>query len=262
MATAPTVAQPWTARRNRASELASRHSHADELLRLYLALCEVWEPAWQEALVDPPGRSRIAAFAAARVLPGVVEAALEAGPEPLRQAALSRFHEANPEQLLQAWLDGGELSPVDTFLARAATAPILEADPKPGLAAAEGDKRHCPACGGLPQLAYFQPTGDPLLTAPRQLLCSRCSASWSYPRLVCAGCGSDDSPSQPIFADVESFPHLRVDACERCRQYLLTVELTKDPAAVPVVDELAGVPLDLYARERGFSKITANLMGI
>jgi len=30
---------------------------------------------------------------------------------------------------------------------------------------------------------------------------------------------------------------------------------------VPVVDELAAIPLDLYAREQGFSKITPNLMG-
>jgi formate dehydrogenase maturation protein FdhE len=30
---------------------------------------------------------------------------------------------------------------------------------------------------------------------------------------------------------------------------------------VPVVDEMAALPLDLYAVEQGFAKITPNLMG-
>ena len=31
---------------------------------------------------------------------------------------------------------------------------------------------------------------------------------------------------------------------------------------MPVVDELVALPLDLYAQERGFTKIMPNLMGI
>ena len=54
---------------------------------------------------------------------------------------------------------------------------------------------------------------------------------------------------------------MRIEACESCRQYVLSVDLASEPAAVPMVDELAAIPLDLYAREQGFSKITTNLMG-
>jgi FdhE protein len=54
---------------------------------------------------------------------------------------------------------------------------------------------------------------------------------------------------------------MRIEACETCRCYLLNVDIAADPTAVPVVDELAALPLDLYARERGFSKIIPNLMG-
>jgi FdhE protein len=57
------------------------------------------------------------------------------------------------------------------------------------------------------------------------------------------------------------FPHIRIQACESCRSYLLNIDLASDPAAVPEVDELSALPLDLYARERGFSKIIPNLMG-
>jgi len=40
------------------------------------------------------------------------------------------------------------------------------------------------------------------------------------------------------------------------------VDGRKDPAAVPVVDELVALPLDLHMRELGFAKIVPNLMGI
>jgi FdhE protein len=79
--------------------------------------------------------------------------------------------------------------------------------------------------------------------------------------MVCAGCGNEDSARMPVFAETDQFANVRADACEACNQYLLTIDLPKDPAAVPVVDELAALPLDLYVRERGFTKITPNLMG-
>ena len=57
------------------------------------------------------------------------------------------------------------------------------------------------------------------------------------------------------------FPHLRIDGCETCSHYVLTVDLDRDGRAVPLVDEIAAIPLDLYAKERGMSKIVPNLMG-
>ena len=57
-------------------------------------------------------------------------------------------------------------------------------------------------------------------------------------------------------------PHLRADGCESCRRYIITVDLRKDAEAVPIVDELVALPLDLYVQERGFAKITPNLMAI
>ena len=42
---------------------------------------------------------------------------------------------------------------------------------------------------------------------------------------------------------------------------LLTIDLGRDPRAVPLVDELAAIPLDLYAVEAGFTKVVPNLMG-
>lgn len=80
--------------------------------------------------------------------------------------------------------------------------------------------------------------------------------------MTCPGCGERSTAKQPIYAESERFPHMRVDACESCRRYLMTLDFRKDSEAVPVVDELAGLPLDLYVQERGFTKIVPNLMGI
>ena len=61
--------------------------------------------------------------------------------------------------------------------------------------------------------------------------------------------------------DLPVFPHLRVEGCTGCGRYLIDVDLGRDPAAVPEVDELVALPLDLYASEHSLSKITPNLMG-
>jgi formate dehydrogenase maturation protein FdhE len=40
------------------------------------------------------------------------------------------------------------------------------------------------------------------------------------------------------------------------------VDLSKDGHAVPLVDELAAIPLDLWAHEKGYSKLQLNLLGM
>ena len=60
----------------------------------------------------------------------------------------------------------------------------------------------------------------------------------------------------------ETLPHLRVDSCDSCRHYIKTVDLTKNGHAVPVVDELATIPLNLWAHEHGYVKLKTNLLGI
>jgi formate dehydrogenase accessory protein FdhE len=256
--------QQWTDRIRRAGELLRLQPHAEELLTLYLALLEPQQQAYGRAGQERPAARELPAYVATIVLPGILAATLRAGPEKLRAAAMTRFHEADLPELIARWLGGSELSATDRYLARASTAPVLEALPEIGReigGSAGTDPRHCPSCGGEPQLSYFGISGEALVAAPRCLLCSRCSESWVYPRMVCAACGSEDTAKLPIFADTARFANVRADACEVCRRYLLTIDLPKDPTAVPVVDELAALPLDLYVRERGFTKITPNLMG-
>ena len=57
-------------------------------------------------------------------------------------------------------------------------------------------------------------------------------------------------------------PHVRVEACDTCKRYLKSVDLTTNGLAVPVVDEIAAAPLDLWAAEHGYQKIELNLLGL
>jgi formate dehydrogenase maturation protein FdhE len=59
----------------------------------------------------------------------------------------------------------------------------------------------------------------------------------------------------------EKFPQIRVEACDTCRHCIRSVDLTKDGNAIPVVDDLAAIPLALWADEYGYRRIHGNLLG-
>ena len=67
---------------------------------------------------------------------------------------------------------------------------------------------------------------------------------------------------RPSYLPSHQFQHVRVEACDTCRHYIKTVDLTKKGHAVPVVDELATMPLNLWAQEHGYVKLKTNLLGI
>jgi formate dehydrogenase maturation protein FdhE len=114
----------------------------------------------------------------------------------------------------------------------------------------------CPLCGAVPLLGILRPEGD---GAKRNLLCSFCSTEWNYRRILCANCGETDEPKLPVFV-AEQFPHIRTEACDTCRTYLRTIDLTKDGHAVPIIDDLAALPLSLWAHEHHYSRLHPNLL--
>jgi len=258
--TAPTAVAAWAGRRRRANDLTQRWPHAAEILRLYAALLDVQEPASRAAIEDRPAPDALAGYVATRVVPAVMAATISAGPAALAETLRGPL--GSPEAMVRAWLTGEPQAPIDEYLARAASAPVLEGlGERAGLPRPPADGG-CPRCGGRPQLSYVTESSESLVTPPRRLLCCRCGDSWVHERMTCPGCGQRSSAKLPIFSDDERFPALRADACETCRRYLISVDGRKDPAAVPVVDELVALPLDLHMRELGFAKIVPNLMGI
>lgn len=117
--------------------------------------------------------------------------------------------------------------------------------------------RLCPLCGSRPLLGVLRPEGD---GGKRFLVCSFCSHEWEFRRILCPTCGEESEQKLPVYV-AEQMPHLRVEACDTCRFYLRTVDLTKDGHAVPLVDDLAGIPLSLWAHEKGYSRLQPNLLG-
>ena len=277
-------------RRGRTAELRLRHTFARELLDFYGALLSVQEQAYEEAISARPPARDLVSYVAEVVVPTVVDVSIAAGPVKLRDVVAQRLETTDPRDIVAAWIKGEEQVMVDRYLARASLGPVLEALGPEAAASCIGvrDQRHCPSCGGPPQLSYFAIPGEDLAAGGRFLLCARCHNSWGYARMTCPGCGEDSSARLPIFSEEGTasgergsivrglqgrlaghggaehkavFPHIRIEACDTCRRYLLNIDLASDPKAVPLVDELAALPLDLYARDQGFSKIIPNLMG-
>jgi len=144
------------------------------------------------------------------------------------------------------------------FLPRAFLQPYAEfraaLTPKPPMVTT---MRVCPLCGARPLLGVLRPEGD---GGKRFLLCPFCSQEWEFRRILCSTCGEKEEGKLPVYV-AEQLPHIRVEACDTCEFYIRTVDLTKDGQAIPLVDDLAAIPLSLWAHEKGYSRLQPNLLG-
>jgi formate dehydrogenase maturation protein FdhE len=112
----------------------------------------------------------------------------------------------------------------------------------------------CPRCAHRPQAGCLRPEGDGTALS---LVCSLCFHEWPAHRERCGECGGDVS-----FHEAAELPYIRMRGCESCRRYLHVVRLDVEPEAIPEVDEMAALGLDVWARDRGYVKIFPNLVGI
>jgi formate dehydrogenase maturation protein FdhE len=113
----------------------------------------------------------------------------------------------------------------------------------------------CPFCGSKPLVGVLRPEGE---GAKRSLVCSFCYTEWDYLRIACPGCAESRDDKMCVYSAAR-FELVRVDACETCKSYLKTVDLTESGLAIPEVDELAAIPLTLWADEQGYTKISRNV---
>ncbi len=73
------------------------------------------------------------------------------------------------------------------------------------------------------------------------MVCSFCLQEWEFRRILCPTRGEEAESKLPVYV-AEQFPHIRVEACDTCKFYLRTIDLTKDGHAIPLVDDLAAIP--------------------
>jgi formate dehydrogenase accessory protein FdhE len=117
--------------------------------------------------------------------------------------------------------------------------------------------RVCPLCGARPLSGVLRVEGD---SGKRFLLCSFCLQEWEFRRIHCPTCGEQAEGKLPVYV-AEQLPHIRVEACDTCKFFLTTIDLTKDGHAIPLVDDLAAIPLSLWAHEHGYARLQPNLLG-
>lgn len=278
----------WERRIRRAEELARRFSFAQEALGFYIHLAR-----FQESLQDKlrgavhaspakqPFPLRQASLLEHRDLLGArfsefLDLVHRVGPQELAAVAeaLQQAPHDRWEALWEAYWQGGSLSQWEAelgaairFFPKAFLQPYgallaagLRGDGEDGiLSGGEVEKSsRCPLCEGPPQVAVLRGEGH---GAARSMLCSRCETEWRHKRLRCVACGEEEF-DRLVYLHASDLPHVRVAACRSCGHYLKEVDLTRDGLAVPVVDELATIPLDLVATEEGYQKVEPNLIGL
>jgi FdhE protein len=269
-----TVAQnEWQRRIALAEELGGQYSFAAEILRFYVAIAR-----FQEKFYEELGR----AFEKSRA--GVVESepfarplqpeligrferflsvVEENGPDPLREAAreLRDGGDDSHLQLLTVFWNGSETEALPPgphdFFARAFLQPYAAGIRSRSNVRWSGPTPYrCPFCKRKPGMGVLRPLGD---GGQRSLVCSFCLAEWDFRRIICPGCGEENYAKLPVYT-AEELKHVRVEACDSCRSYIKTVDLTKSGLAEPIVDEMASIPLDLWAQKQGYTKLQCNLM--
>jgi formate dehydrogenase accessory protein FdhE len=173
------------------------------------------------------------------------------------QHAIEDFWHGEPE-LAGVMDDTEQVQSSDRVLAWMFLQPYAEylADHRE-IAVIDGTPSTCPLCGGKPAVGVLRSEGD---GAKKSLICMLCAHEWAFRRIYCPACGEEREPQMAYYSAPE-IAHVRVDVCDTCHTYLKSIDLTKTGLAVAIVDELATIPLDLWAREHGYEKLQINLLG-
>jgi len=234
----------------RATELAKVYPGASSLLNFYRDLAHFQKQVFD----DVRSRGETDLRALVRHFPALTELVRRSGPETLANSS-SKLTE---ELLAEHWQGAVEYDPAGRFFARVLLQPYAEYLASRGDTHVDNTPDTCPFCNARPVVAVLRGEGD---GGKRSLLCSMCGTEWLYRRVICPSCGEENKDKLPIYIAAE-LDYVRVDACDSCQTYLKAVDLTKNGHAVPVVDEIATVALNIWAEEHGYSKLEPNLLGM
>jgi FdhE protein len=248
----------WDQRTRRADELAAAHPFAAEVLRFYQRVA-----ASQKGLYWY--LQELSASDLDALLPKFPEFLSDietGGTEPIARSARewkARDTSQSRELLAYHWRSASPPGSPEALVAWLFLQPYAEhlaerTEHSPERAATA----LCPFCSRRPVVGVLRPEGD---GAKRSLICSMCATEWPFGRILCPACGEENVDKLAIYT-ADQFGHVRVEACDTCGCYIKTVDLTKNGRAVPIVDELATIPLNLWAREHHYVKVQANILGI
>jgi formate dehydrogenase accessory protein FdhE len=260
----------FAARAARAHELAGARPAVAEALTFYAAVATA-----QCDLLAATSRHHAAGHAATftAVVRGMA-------PGPLVGPWLARLMPAAPPRVAETLAPLRTLSPAEwgqlcdevarhptgapasagaaaTFVVEAVLQPFAEVwAAGAGACPAGPDGLTCGRCGGRALAGLMRERGH---GAGRSLVCGFCASEWSVPRVVCPGCGESRVDALPVFRDGAQ-PDVRIDACDTCRVYVKSIDLSVQGRAELLVDDLATAPLDLWAAAQGYTRPRPNLL--
>jgi FdhE protein len=245
-------------RAERARELAREHPEAAIILSFYADLVGYQDTLLAAAPRQAPG---IDSTALASLVPGLLAWLRHAAPDPLAEAAgdLLRQHDISWRDLIErCWrcdpqpaANGDDMR---LFVVEAVLQPFAEE--LASTSTVDSARGGCPVCGRRPVVATLRERGQ---GASRALICGLCLTEFAASRVMCPACGEVRFDALPVYR-ADQFAGIRIDACDTCRSYIKTFDLTENGRAVPVVDDLASVSLDLWAQEQGYRRIRPNAL--
>jgi len=256
-----------------------RYPELADTIDLYCALLEIQE----QAHMPPRGLTLTAAEACARLDQGdplMTPDELEADSEALTElcsriafAIAQRSRDRVNELIrIRAWLyerqreagvlaadylRNGHLPAVDQDVDPGLLAFVFNTGLRPFLRARAQDlmpfvddgawyRRHCPICGGEPDMAALEK-----VNGRRRLLCSRCDSEWTFRRLGCPFCANEDPAQLAYYPTDDSIYRLTV--CEQCQRYLKTIDLREAAGERYLTAErILTVSMDVAAEEAGY----------
>jgi len=262
----PVATTVWQQRIRRAQHLAAQHPFAAEILAFYVHLAHFQEGLYQRlergsnknpvSLADPDSAELVASF------PSFLSLVEEHGPAGLAQVAHDlRGSNRNSwtDLFTECWTHIDAPTDPQEFLVLAFLQPFAEFARSRAPLRLEGyTSLLCPFCNRRPAAGILRQQGD---GGRRSLLCGFCLAEWEFRRVICPGCGQENHTKLPVYTAAE-MPYIRVECGDDCKTYIKCIDLTKNGLADPLVDELASVPLNLWAQEHGYAKLHPNLLGL
>ncbi|MBI1748773.1 MAG: formate dehydrogenase accessory protein FdhE [Acidobacteria bacterium] len=265
------MSRVWDQRIVRASHLLSAHGAHEKALRFCITVLQfqknlylhIGSKAFAKVLTHPAHYTLSERLELRLLLPwfpSYLTMLSASAPAPLASMArqiLSRSRESWESLLVSYWkaaeANGSTVESSFQIIARGFLQPYAEflmAQSRHRDELSETDS-FCPKCRHRPQLAMIREVGEDLRFS---LLCSLCAAVWDHSAMICPNCGPQ-AAAQMVYETDPYADYLSAQGCAACSVYFKIVDLVKEPAAVPSVDELAFSTLDLTMAHMGFRKI-------
>ena len=115
---------------------------------------------------------------------------------------------------------------------------------------------HCPLCGSMPIMSDLREK-----EGFRYNICGFCHAEYHVTRLQCPFCLEKDAAKLEYYEAKEE-PGVRINACKTCKMYIKQTDYRNlDRRALPLIDDLESLALDIVARDKKYKRPSLSAWG-